>query len=116
MYVSQTDFTHGGPFAMTFGGTNSGGSGTETGFVYGGSSNVLGVISPLLGTVGPLSGAFFGGNGNFTLTPGVNPFSLTAGVEITRTTAGTTTGDFNVSSVPEPSTWAMMILGFIGVG
>jgi hypothetical protein len=27
-----------------------------------------------------------------------------------------TTGDLSISAVPEPSTWAMMILGFIGVG
>jgi hypothetical protein len=25
-------------------------------------------------------------------------------------------GTFTVSAVPEPSTWAMMILGFVGVG
>jgi hypothetical protein len=24
--------------------------------------------------------------------------------------------DFEVSAVPEPSTWAMMILGFFGIG
>jgi hypothetical protein len=29
---------------------------------------------------------------------------------------GTFTGVFNVGAVPEPSTWAMMILGFAGVG
>ena len=30
----------------------------------------------------------------------------------------TTTGDdtFHISAVPEPSTWAMMILGFAGIG
>jgi hypothetical protein len=33
------------------------------------------------------------------------------------TNAGfTVTGTFSVASVPEPSTWAMMILGFAGVG
>jgi hypothetical protein len=31
--------------------------------------------------------------------------------------AGATgSGTFNVSAVPEPSTWAMMILGFAGIG
>jgi hypothetical protein len=29
---------------------------------------------------------------------------------------GGTLGTFNISAVPEPSTWAMMILGFTGVG
>jgi PEP-CTERM motif len=31
-------------------------------------------------------------------------------------TTGAVTGPGGVSSVPEPSTWAMMILGFVGVG
>jgi hypothetical protein len=25
-------------------------------------------------------------------------------------------GNFSVSAIPEPSTWAMMLLGFIGMG
>jgi PEP-CTERM motif len=29
---------------------------------------------------------------------------------------GGVSGTFNVAAVPEPSTWAMMILGFAGVG
>jgi PEP-CTERM motif len=115
IYAADTDFTSGGPFLMSIGGTNSGGSGTVTSAAYGGNIN-LPSISNLLGTIGPLTGNPYSGTGSFTLTPTVNPFALTIGVEVTRTTAGTTTGDFNVSAVPEPSTWAMMILGFIGVG
>jgi len=40
------------------------------------------------------------------------------GVTISRATAGTTTGDLNlqITPVPEPSTWALMLIGpaFIG--
>lgn len=115
IYASDTGFTSGGPFSMTIGGTNSGGSGVVTGLAYGGNSNIPN-IGNLLGTLGPLTGNPYSGTGTFTLVPSVDPFALLVGVDVTRTTAGTTTGDFNVSAVPEPSTWAMMILGFIGVG
>jgi hypothetical protein len=48
----------------------------------------------------------------------VNPYSLTLGAAITRTTAGTTTGDLNVQllPVPEPSTWALMLMGPLLIG
>lgn len=44
-----------------------------------------------------------------TFNNGDNPFNLTATVSLSEHAS-------NVSSVPEPSTWAMMILGFLGVG
>jgi hypothetical protein len=47
--------------------------------------------------VNPFSQTF--GNGD-------NPFNLTANVTLAS----------NTSAVPEPSTWAMLILGFVGVG
>jgi hypothetical protein len=42
---------------------------------------------------------------------------LTTGVVITRSTAGTSTGDLNlqIAAVPEPGTWGMMLLGFGGI-
>jgi hypothetical protein len=60
-------------------------------------------------------------NGIFTiLTPFVTnkPFSLTEEIDITALGAQgfLNTGDFVTSAVPEPSTWAMMVLGFVGVG
>jgi len=56
-----------------------------------------------------------GGNDQFSATgnlvPGVNPYSLTIGMTITRGTPGTTTGDLNVavSAVPEPE--SVLLIG-----
>lgn len=118
LFTSDTDFRTGGPYLLAIGGTNSGGSGTVTGRAWGGTSNTALVFSPanLFDSIGPLSGISFSGSAGATLTPTANPFSLTLGAAITRTTAGTTTGDVNLSAVPEPSTWAMMIIGFFGIG
>ena len=41
------------------------------------------------------------------------PFQFTGTYRLGDTTGS---GTFNVSAVPEPSTWAMMILGFAGIG
>ena len=50
-----------------------------------------------------------------SLVPTVNPYSLTIGVAINRTTAGTTTGDLNLS-VPEPASMTLFGLGLMGFG
>lgn len=52
------------------------------------------------------------GNNNLTVTTGVNQDFLGAIVAAFDLPAG----DAPVSGVPEPSTWAMMILGFFSVG
>jgi hypothetical protein len=46
-------------------------------------------------------------------SPTANPYSLTMGVQISRTSAGSTTGDLNLTifALPEPSTWALMLMG-----
>ena len=117
-FASDTDFVTAGSFLLALGGTNSNGNGTVTGRAWGGTSDTAldFSLANLFGTVGPFSGAAFSGTANATLAPSPNPFSLTIGVGITRDIAGASTGDLNMSAVPEPSTWAMMILGFFGVG
>jgi hypothetical protein len=60
-----------------------------------------------------VAGTQFGGLAPLTITPG------SYYVEIAGTVNGGTShygGSFSISAVPEPSTWAMMILGFVGVG
>ena len=49
---------------------------------------------------------------------GLDPDNATAFVtQVTFTGDGTFTGTMTaITAVPEPSTWAMMILGFVGVG
>jgi hypothetical protein len=117
LFASDTDFLTGGSFLLALGGSNSNGSGTVTGRAWGGTSDTALQFSlaNLFGTVGPFSGAAFSGTANGTL-PTVDPFSLTIGVAIARDSAGTSTGDLNMSAVPESSTWAMMLIGFFGVG
>jgi len=119
LYVSDTDFLSPGNFLMTLGGTNSGGSGSVTGRAWGGTDNAPLSFSPanLLATIGPLTGPNYTGLDDGLLNPAVSPYSLTIGLAISRSTPGTTTGDLNFSAaIPEASTWAMIILGFAGVG
>jgi len=120
LYTSDTDFISGGSFVLGLGGTNSGGSGTETGRAWGGTSNTALQFSGanLLGAVGPLSGVSYSGSATGSFSPAVNPYSLTIGVAINRTSAGTSTGDLNlqVSAIPEPETYALMLAGLGALG
>ena len=53
-------------------------------------------------------------DGNFEVylsITGLNPFS-----QVTFSDADANAFEFNVAAVPEPATWAMMVLGFLGVG
>jgi len=121
LYTSDTGFTLGsGSALLTLGGTNSGGSGTVTGRAWGGTSNTAlqfsgaNLISSLVGLTGPT----FAGSVTSTLASVVNPYSLTIGMQITRASAGTSTGNLNlqVSVIPEPSTWATILMGAALVG
>jgi PEP-CTERM motif len=68
----------------------------------------------------PLSSATFNAIGTSVKTATFNsvaPFSVTEVYTVNATNAGTVLSTISLSAaVPEPSTWAMMILGFIGVG
>ena len=57
-----------------------------------------------------------GGNGAVTLASGTHTLTFTA--TNTSNVLGTYSGNFNfaVAPVPEPATWAMMLLGFAGIG
>jgi hypothetical protein len=118
LYTGDTDFLNPQSFLLSLAQTSSGGSGTVTGRAWGGSTNNALTFSPLLASIGPLSGAASSGTASGSYTPAVNPYSLGIGVQINRTTAGTTTGDLNFAAVaiPEPATWGLMMLGFGGVG
>jgi hypothetical protein len=117
LFASDTDFSlASGSSLVTLGGTNSGTSGSVIGRAWGGTNNTAMSFSGanLIGSsIGPLTGAMFSGSNAASFAATANPYSLTIGVAITRTSAGTSTGDLNlqVSAVPEPSTWALLLMG-----
>ena len=103
MYASDTDFTgSSGPFQFSVGGTNSGNSGTVTANAWGGTSNNTFDRTSLLGTLGPFATLNYSGSVFGQYNPTANPYSLTIGLAITRSTPGSSTGDLNFSAVPGP--------------
>jgi PEP-CTERM motif len=66
-----------------------------------------------------LDAASFGAIGTSVLnalgTTGAGPYSITAEYTITAVGAGSSNATINVSAVPEPATWGMMLLGFAGL-
>jgi PEP-CTERM motif len=120
IYASETGFTTGGGYTMQLGGTQPNQSLPTTGITglaFGGTSNSQLDFTREFLTTGLVQNSPFaiGANGPIGML-GSNPFSLTVGVDISHSGAGATTGDINISGVPEPSTWAMMVIGFAGIG
>jgi len=121
IYTSDTGFTRAsGSALLTLGGTNSGASGTVTGRAWGGTSNTALQFSGanLIGSLAGLTGPTFAGSATSAFASVVNPYSLTIGMQITRASAGTSSGNLNlqVSAVPEPSIWASIFMGAALVG
>ena len=115
LYTSDTDFLTSGAFNFTIGGTNSGIDGNVTGRAWGGTTNTALQFSGanLISTLGPFTTTAYSGSATGSFSAVANPYSLTIGTAISRTAAGTSTGDLNlqVSAIPEPSTWALMLMG-----
>jgi hypothetical protein len=116
LYASDTDFVlAGGTFMVSLGGTNSGNSGSVQGRAWGGSTNTEFQFSGanLLASIGPLTTNSFAGSATGLFAPTANPYSLTIGTTVSRAAAGTSTGDLNlqISPIPEPSTWALLLMG-----
>ena len=120
LYASDTDFMSSGSFVLGLGGTNSGESGSATGRAWGGSNNTAMSFSGanLLGSVGALSGIATSGTATGSFASVTSPYSLTIGVAISRSSAGTSTGDLNlqVTPIPEPETYALMMAGLGALG
>jgi hypothetical protein len=114
-----------GSFSITGGGNNYL-SGTFDDSVFGGgtslvltaSSDAAGETVTFTSSVIPPDalGSGFGISFSFT---NVSPPASTVGTGGSRTLAGFTSdvsGDFSATAVPEPATWAMLGLGFAGMG
>jgi hypothetical protein len=117
IYASETDYTGIGFATFTFGGTTAG---QATVFAWGGFQNTqLTMMNPIGTTpLGPFTGAFSGttGEGITNVAPFVNPYALTIGVHVVHAGAGSSTGDLNLTVVPEPASMALFGLGLMGFG
>ena len=89
-----------------------------TNFTSSHSGNVFGLVpgtlflSPAYASGDPLSAIDTFDNATFTslgLVPGTYGFSFGSGVHVDTVTV-------HIGAVPEPATWTMMILGFLGLG
>ena len=120
LYASDTDFLTSGQFTLALAGTNSGDDGSARGRAWGGTSNTEFQFSGsnLLASLGPFADATFSASASGPFAAAANPYSLTIGMTVSRETAGTSTGNLNlqVSAIPEPSTWALMLVGPALVG
>jgi len=114
LYASDTGFTGAGAFSLTLGGTQPapGAGNSITAGAWGGNSNTNLNLSNALATV-TSTGTPFALSASGVVSPLLNPYGLTIGVAITRTAAGTTTGDLHLQ-VPEPASMMLFGLGLVG--
>lgn len=120
LYATDTGFTGQTPLSGHLVANQTSGNSTVQGIICGGANNNNPNFSPCsmspTASFGPgLAG--IAAPGFLSVSHGaatVNPYSLTIGVMVVRTGAGSTSGDFAV--VPEPASMALFGLGLLGAG
>jgi hypothetical protein len=115
LYAGDTGYTGQGTVTLTVNSTTS--DQTTTGYALGGDDNGTGAnglnLSPVLITIGPTAGVF-----STTAVDGpvgAAPYALAAGVKVSRTGTGASSGDATVT-VPEPFSMALFGMGLFGAG
>ena len=112
---SDTDFSAGGTFTSTFGGTLNGTGSTISAEGFYDAGNALFADTTSMGSIGPFGPGAFSGS----LADGNAPagsYSVTQYITIdTGANGGTASGDFAIS-VPEPTTLALIGLGLFAFG
>lgn len=105
--------TIGQTYKLTFAyGNNPGNSPSQALVTVMGTPGVSSLLNHSISTAGDLGWTIFSGTFVADSTSTKLDFLETVGAN----NAGILLDDINVSAVPEPSTWAMMVLGFMGVG
>jgi PEP-CTERM motif-containing protein len=116
-YATDTDFTG---LQLLLGNVNGNFSGaaTTTAYIAGGNDNTNfnGPGNTNLDLTGLVSASSNVNPTNINishLAASVSPYFLTIGLQINRTTAGTSTGDYLVSAVPEPASLTLLGMGLL---
>jgi hypothetical protein len=99
---------------LSFGGTTSIGEVSVAAYVDAG--NTLFATTTSLLSAGPVGGPAFNGDLQTVLTGTANPFSLTLEVTFEHFGAAVTTGDAELTLLPEPMSTALLGLGLLGAG
>jgi hypothetical protein len=103
----------------TFPSINTGVNGTYTFFNGASVVNTFGYGSTTSGGLASFAAVFPPDNGAFSFTSYTNDFEITdlaTSATLDRSPSFTYSLVSNVSAVPEPATWAMLLLGFFGIG